>query len=570
MNSTQTRPLCLTDSLEKLPLDGLKRIAEMLGVETTPASKARLITDIPAALEAGIPDDLAERLSQYPKDDLIVMLALDECRSFLGDEQIEKALSDYNIVAKKAHPLLVDGGGGNYRLFVEFVPTARRLCADAIALGSSAEPKTVITLSPETLFGDIYSVWAALMKRPLQPTKTRGLKKRDIEKLSRLLLVDEDEPNQFRIASYFEISRLEFILGFLQRNRAIRTNAGVFEANPTFAELSDPYFADTGRVVAEQLVGDGGTIATALVVYALQGNTGWIGAKRLIALTRGFLPATGGDYANMALYALFVTGYISIGMSRGGLLVRAARDFESLRPDELWDDAPEFLLGGNFEVKVPANTMPTIRLKLETFADLVKPDVYYDYEITRDSVYRALDDGIAAEEIVAFLGEYSKHPIPQNVEFGFNNWERQFRQVGFEDGVFLFTEDEAVANELANLEEVAETRGEVLDVFAIRINRNRYEYVRSYLREKGYLPRSLPNARRYESETGGVSTLFSGYDGGRDGIKADAIDRDKLLIQTLDFARKTGKNVTLKLRGGQTITGRVVSVAPGKSDGEAR
>jgi hypothetical protein len=565
MNSPQPQLPLLTESLDALSLDGLKQLADLFGVAASPASKARLIKDIPAALQAGVPDDLVKRLSPYPGDDLLMMLALEECRYFLGDELVEQALSDYRINAKDVHPLLVAvGGRGNYRLFAELLPAARRLCRDTVKLADASAPRVDVALSPKSFFGDVYSVWAALLKRPLRLTKIRGFKKRDIENLSRLLLVDEDDAAHFEIASRFGISRLEFILDFLRRNRAIKADGGVFAANPAFAGTAEPHFADAGRVIANQIVGGAGAGALALAIYVLRENDAWVSAERLTALIRGLLPDSGGEYANTALYALFVTGYVRAGTARGGLVVRAARDFEPRWRHELWDETPELLVGGNFEVKIPANALPAVRLKLEAFADMVKPDVYYDYEITRDSVYRALDAGIIASEVHAFLREYSKHPIPQNVEFGIDNWERQFKQVGFEEGLFLVTEDEAVANELANLGEVADTPGEVLDLFAIKVNRSRYEYVRDYLRQKGYLPRSLPDDKRGVRGEGDVSTLFSGYDGPLGIIDAGTIDRQRLLAQTLDFARKNDKLVTLELRNNKTIIGRVVSVARSK------
>lgn len=567
MISASLKPLYLSESLESLSLGDLKRFAGLLGITPAQSSKARLIRDIPEALQTGISDKLSQQLSIHSINDLAVVLALGESGAFLGTSIRSNALSQLPTASTRLHPLLVDiEGNGDLRIFAEFFPGARRLCGALTHLKPTSVPDTKLVLPPETLINDIYSVWAALAKRPIKLTKKDTPKKRHLDGLIALLLVDEDEPGLASLQSYFATSRFELLFAFMQKQRVLRVNGGILESNPVFAERIAPELPQAGRILLEMVTSRGSAAAVALAVLLLKENDNWIDTADLLSRISDI--ATDCDISDVknALFALFVSGYIAVGRKGRSILVRRERDFLPLPMDEFWAGETDIIVGSNFEIKVPANTEPSLRVKIDAFAELRKPDMFYDYEITKSSVYRALDDGISAAEIIAALRDYSKRPIPQNVEFAISNWERQFGAIGFEKGLFLVAGDKAAAEELAGLSGIIGGDGEVVEMFGIRLEESDYGRVRDNLRQMGFLPRSLPHTVQSRGGEGDVSTLFRGYRYGPKGPIVAGLDKQTVLKHGIEFARKKGGRIKLELRGGAAVYGEPVSLKSSRGE----
>jgi hypothetical protein len=405
-----------------------------------------------------------------------------------------------------------------------------------------------------------------LAKRPIELTKKDTPKKRHLDRLLALLLVDEDEPGLASLQSYFAASRFELLFRFMQKQRILRINGNLLEANPLFVEKIAPELPELGRLLLKMVTDRGSAAAVALAILLLKENDDWIDAADLLSQISNI--ATGNDISEVknALFALFISGYIAVGRKGRSVFVRRERDFLPLAMDEFWVGEPDIIVGSNFEIKVPANTEPSLRVKTDAFAELRKPDLFYDYEITKSSVYRALDDGISANEIIAALREYSKRPIPQNVEFAISNWERQFGTIGFEKGLFLVAGDRAAAEELAGLSEIIGGDGEVVELFGIRLEESDYVRVRDNLRQMGFLPRSLPHTVQSRGSEGDVSALFRGYSRGPEAPIVAGLDKQTVLKHGIEFARKKGGRVKLELRSGEAVYGEPVSLKSSRGE----
>ncbi len=135
---------------------------------------------------------------------------------------------------------------------------------------------------------------------------------------------------------------------------------------------------------------------------------------------------------------------------------------EALQPEEASGPPPKtFTLQPNFEIVAYTEPehLPAL-FELERFAERVSAERVAQYRLTRESVYRGLQDGLTAEAITRFLGERSTADVPQNVAYTLNDWQQLFDTIHLRRSALLVqTEDDAELESLiGQLPEGALTR----------------------------------------------------------------------------------------------------------------
>ncbi len=75
----------------------------------------------------------------------------------------------------------------------------------------------------------------------------------------------------------------------------------------------------------------------------------------------------------------------------------------------------KFVVEANFEVIVDPYTRPDILFKLSLITEPLTIQTISIFKITKESIYRSLAYGIKKEEVLEFLVQNSRHPIPNNV-----------------------------------------------------------------------------------------------------------------------------------------------------------
>lgn len=66
---------------------------------------------------------------------------------------------------------------------------------------------------------------------------------------------------------------------------------------------------------------------------------------------------------------------------------------------------------------------------LDRVADRVKADKVYEYHLTRESVYRAQQNGMCVPDVIAFLARAASTPLPQNVQRTLEEWGESFERI---------------------------------------------------------------------------------------------------------------------------------------------
>jgi len=96
---------------------------------------------------------------------------------------------------------------------------------------------------------------------------------------------------------------------------------------------------------------------------------------------------------------------------------------------------------GTFEVVCPPTAAPLARFQLARMAEMVSEDAAAIYRLTRRSVMRAAEQGTTAVDILRFLEEHGRGPVPQAVATYMYEWAAQIGQIRLEETVLLRADD---------------------------------------------------------------------------------------------------------------------------------
>ncbi|MFH1007243.1 MAG: helicase-associated domain-containing protein [Candidatus Latescibacterota bacterium] len=159
-------------------------------------------------------------------------------------------------------------------------------------------------------------------------------------------------------------------------------------------------------------------------------------------------------------------------------------------PEEAEPDVAEFFVQPNFEILVPRVLELKLRHQLERFSDLVSVDQMLTYRIGRDSVYRAAERGMKAEEMISFLETYSKVPLPQNLRYSIIDWAERFGEIEFRSAFLLCTQTPQLADEIKASEKLAPFIKGELSPSVLIVPREKYPTLLRRLQESGYFPKT--------------------------------------------------------------------------------
>lgn len=67
--------------------------------------------------------------------------------------------------------------------------------------------------------------------------------------------------------------------------------------------------------------------------------------------------------------------------------------------------------------------------RLREFSETVRVAEVAEFKLTQATLFRAVQQGIAVADVIAFLEERSEQPLPQNVHYTLGSWARVFEQV---------------------------------------------------------------------------------------------------------------------------------------------
>ena len=178
------------------------------------------------------------------------------------------------------------------------------------------------------------------------------------------------------------------------------------------------------------------------------------GLRALQGFRNQWFDIEGRIVADMLRTMLFWLGVVEIGRDKQKRFVsfRVTEQGRGLLDPEQATEgvgAPSkaLLVQPNFEVLVlePDSRVVWTLLKI---GDLVRHDRVSVYGLNKESVSRAVEDGLAADEIVSFLEKNSGKGLPQNVSHSVHDWARRIKRLELLQTTLIEVADSAVLDEL--------------------------------------------------------------------------------------------------------------------------
>ncbi len=177
--------------------------------------------------------------------------------------------------------------------------------------------------------------------------------------------------------------------------------------------------------------------------YTTYGNTRQWGFTPVTSESDGWTKVEGG-FVVAVLEVLNWLGLVDLGQSPKGSLrgfrltalgrhLLAGRDAPAEEPRE----GGRVVVQPNFHIVAFGPVGERQLLELERFADRLNADRAIEYEITRQSLYRAQRAGMTAQEVLARLRELMGMELPQNVVRSLEEWQQTHERITIRRSVTL-------------------------------------------------------------------------------------------------------------------------------------
>lgn len=131
--------------------------------------------------------------------------------------------------------------------------------------------------------------------------------------------------------------------------------------------------------------------------------------------------------------ALYSLGVVDLGRADGTLSAfRVTADgFRLLHGETLPErpSEPHVVIQPNFQIFAMPPTGEDVLFRLDQMADRLRVDQATEYELTRDSIYRAQRAGLDTAAVLAFLESVSSVGLPPNVRRSIEEWGMQHERV---------------------------------------------------------------------------------------------------------------------------------------------
>ena len=172
------------------------------------------------------------------------------------------------------------------------------------------------------------------------------------------------------------------------------------------------------------------------------------------------LPGLADELSDWIVSRLFVLGLVEVSMLDGTPVALRLTDLGikvlgvSVAENGTNGSAP-IVVNPDFEVLVfPEGDVLEIVHTLDRFAVRTKSEEVSHYRILKEGVERAVVKGMSVGDILAFLGENSRTPIPQNVSYSIRDWGEKIRFASQQQVVILRVDSEEVLDQVLALDPI--------------------------------------------------------------------------------------------------------------------
>ena len=96
----------------------------------------------------------------------------------------------------------------------------------------------------------------------------------------------------------------------------------------------------------------------------------------------------------------------------------------------------------NFEIIPDSEVVLEDGLLISLVSDIVKFDLCPTYTINKNSFLRAISTGLSTEKILEWLTALNRRRLPQNIQFSFETWGKEYQSISLYEGIILNTDED--------------------------------------------------------------------------------------------------------------------------------
>ncbi len=437
--------------------------------------------------------------------------------------------------------------------------------APSTAAQTVAPPPHVESADVELFMRHMFFLWAELRREPVSRLKSGGVGKRDVRRLAKSLLLDEERDAERLVWMLNVLQALGVTLDSATTITAVDNDAvklfwnaspraqlaNILQSYPNVAynlpldlqPLSQyAYYATVsvrpskeirGQVLAllkeianaqwfpfalfVAFLSEGRSGSVALSDYTLNllyNNLRWYPAERRDDLATA-LSQLDRQAALATLKELQALGMVELGYAAPGQppvalqLTPVARAHFTSQPFPASKNGGQVILQPDFQILAMGPVALSLLANLERFAIREKfSESVVTYRITREGIYQALQRGESPETIHAFLEEATGQPAPQNVVRTLEEWGEQYERIVIRRNVtILQTDDVKILERLLNDKKLGSLLHRLDDHTAWMRTQDTAK-LEAYLRQQEMLPAysqgpeaDLPHSLRWEQDT---------------------------------------------------------------------
>jgi len=187
------------------------------------------------------------------------------------------------------------------------------------------------------------------------------------------------------------------------------------------------------------------------------------------------LPGLAVELESWILERLFLLGLVDVGLADDRPVATRLTELGSKVlgvevEESVGNGLAPLVVNPDFEVLVfPEGDVLELVHTLDRFAFRTKSEEVSHYRILKEGVERAVVKGMSASDILGFLGENSRTPIPQNVAYSIRNWGEKIRFGTQREVVLLMVDDEAVLERVLEIDRIRDVLVEKISPTAIAL-----------------------------------------------------------------------------------------------------
>ncbi|NQX65613.1 helicase-associated domain-containing protein [Paenibacillus alba] len=356
----------------------------------------------------------------------------------------------------------------------------QELLFPAITLRTAEEISTILAEDPPAhprgLAQQLFHFLSACSKQPALPVTNKGtLHKKQLQKLMQHVSLPQDILRAAGIAyafrdSYDEQTALMLELAIQLECLMLQSGQYLFNQNACLAWFQGDY--DQQQVVLyriwrQLLIPAPVWLQHGLCLMEKMSVGKWCAVDDLVQCIAVYCTLGGEGNDTKSLYEAMLSawltplqtfGFVELGKDQDGMrwfrwlitisseITLASTHHASENGATASESLSSLYVQPDFELLLPPAASLRTEWAIASFADLRSTDLVRSYQLSKESVYRALEMGISLEEMIRVLEQHAYYEVPPHLKATLLQWGEQAGQLYFDEVTLLRCRSEEIAD----------------------------------------------------------------------------------------------------------------------------